>query len=59
VQHEMQGALPVDEDPIPVPQVQDNPLPFDFFSVGQQDLPPHQQNNQNWVHNAFDEQVGS
>jgi hypothetical protein len=34
VEQEMLGALPTDEDLIPVPQVQDNPLPFDFFGLG-------------------------
>jgi hypothetical protein len=54
----MLGALPADEDPIPVPQVQDNLLPFDFFGLSQQGLAPEQQNNQNWAHNAFGEQIG-
>jgi hypothetical protein len=58
VEQEMLGALPADEDPIPVPQVQDNSLPFDFFGLGQQGLAHEQQNNQNWVHNAFGEQIG-
>jgi hypothetical protein len=55
VEQEMLGALSADEDPILVPQVQDNTLPFDFFGLGQQVLPPVQQNNQNWAHNAYGE----
>jgi hypothetical protein len=58
VEQEMLGALPADEFPIPVPQVQDNLLPFDFFGLSQQGLAPEQQNNQNWAHNAFGEQIG-
>jgi hypothetical protein len=58
VEHEMLAALPADEDPIPVSQVQGNPLPFDFFDLSQHGLDPKQQNNQNWAHNAFGEQIG-
>jgi hypothetical protein len=47
VEQEMLRALPVDEEAIPLPQVQDNPLSFDFFGLGQQGLAPQQQNNQN------------
>jgi hypothetical protein len=31
VEQEMLGALPTDEESVPLPQVQDNPLPFDFL----------------------------
>jgi hypothetical protein len=42
VEQEMLGALHVDEEPIPKQQVQGNPIPFDFFGLGQQG-PPQQQ----------------
>jgi hypothetical protein len=36
VEQEMLGALRADEESVPVQQVQDNPMPFDFFGLGQQ-----------------------
>jgi hypothetical protein len=32
IEQEMLGALPTDEEPVPV---QDNPMPFHFFGMGQ------------------------
>jgi hypothetical protein len=58
VEQEMLGVLPVDEEPAPQPQVHDNPLPFDFFGLGQQGGAPQQQNNQLGGLNAFGEQIG-
>jgi hypothetical protein len=35
VEQEMLGALSADEEPVPVQQVQDNHMSFDFFGLGQ------------------------
>jgi hypothetical protein len=35
VEQEMLRALLANEETIPLPQVQDNPLPFDLFGLGQ------------------------
>jgi hypothetical protein len=42
VEQEMLGALPTDEESVLLPQVQDNPLPFVFFGLGQQGVAPQQ-----------------
>jgi hypothetical protein len=59
VEQELIGALPADEEHVPVLNDNGNPLMFDFFGLGQQGMAPHRQgNNQNWGHNGGGENVG-
>jgi hypothetical protein len=53
------GALPTDDEPVPIMNENGNPLIFDFFGLGQQGMAPHQQgNNLVWGQNDGGEHVG-